>query len=220
MSCVGGSVDVIPVVDRTPSVQIPTLLSNIGTTEQNPDKAVPTRHLREKKKAHKDNGVGSNLLHTHSNDCLHELSSDRSGIGSNTESQEDLLDTRAKNRRNRQGSETTDLVLDAHAKNLRNRHASESSSNSPSTKVADLIGNFEETARLSQGSGSNRTDGFKMMSPVEVEVGGCANGESVEVGKERVGRVVSTETPQSYAKPETLVLEVGTQYLLYKESLL
>ena len=195
------SVDVVPVVESAPSARVPTLLTNITTPSSPPhhhgegegeaedevdgsqrqDDCREQQEDGDKRIMIKISGTESPFLHALSRECLKEIANtENSGIGSNTESQDDLLDTQARNLHNR------------HEENKRlglKRPGSGS-------KVANLISNYEESAKLSQGSSS--------------ESGGLEG----RWGKDRVGRVISMVTPQSYSKPETLVLQEVHVYAL------
>ena len=105
---------------------------------------------------------------------------DVSGIGSNTESQEDLLDSTRND------------------KNRRNQKTMGEKTNSGS-KVADLICSYEETARLSQSSSESVKIGRVVGEGVVRE------GEVGERGK--VGRVMSMVTEHAFSQPQTLILQ-------------
>ena len=106
-----------------------------------------------------------------------------SGIGSNTESQEDLLDScNDKNRRNRQGQKTMGEKTNS------------------GSKVADLISSYEETARLSQSSSES-----VKITRVTGEQG--VEREEEEVGRGKVGRVMSMVTEHAFSQPQTLILQ-------------
>ena len=106
------------------------------------------------------------------------IANDVSGIGSNTESQEDLLDS-TRNGKNR--------------RNCRSQKTMGEKTNSAS-KVADLICSYEETAKLSQSS----SESVKITRVV-------GEGEGVERGK--VGRVMSMVTDHAFSQPQTLILQ-------------
>ena len=131
----------------------------------------------------------STLSHAHSHEILHNGIPNTDTSGSNTESQENLLDTHGKNCHNQ-------------------KNTLEEKSNSGS-KVADLISTYEETAKLSQSS----SDSVKS-SRVEEGRGG-----DVEiVGKGKVSRVMSMMMEQSCLQPQTLVLrEVRYMCIQYVE---
>ena len=173
------SVDIVPVVESKPSARVPTLLTNIGKMGQGKGR----RGMEEETdgRPRKGSGIESTFCLARSHDNLHDLSNNRSsnGIGSNTESQEDLLDTHSKNLRNQQE---------------KRMGVGQRRPNSGS-KIASLISSYEETAKLSQSPPP---------SPKRTRVGGG----SQKGRRERVGRVMSIVAPHSYAKPEKLVLEV------------
>ena len=100
------------------------------------------------------------------------------GIGSNTESQEDLLDTHDKNRCNRHGK----------------RNMGEKSNSG--SKVADLINSYEETAKLSQSSSES----------VKIGRVGEVVREEERVGRGKVVRVMSMVTEHAYSQPQTLIV--------------
>ena len=125
------------------------------------------------------------MVHSRSHDCLlhtHNLeSSSGVGIGSNTESQEDLLDDRnCQNKHDRNNTQMGDK------------------SNSGS-KVADLISTYEESAKLSQSSSES-----VKLSRVEQSRG---RGDGEILGRNKVGRVMSMMTEHAYLQPQTLVLQ-------------
>ena len=182
----------VPVVESAASAQVPTLLTDITTP--------PTSHHHQRHRSTNHvNGVGQDtaggrrqdvasveeglldvwstrtepvLVHSCSHDSL--LRNDHvnlSGIGSNTESQEDLLETHDQNHCNRHHNKTT----------------MGEKSNSGS-KVADLINTYEETAKLSQSS-SDSVKSFKVEEVRrDVEVVGKGRGDVEIVGRGRVGR--------------------------------
>ena len=200
----------VPVVESAPSAQVPTILTSLPTppssshhqTHHNhhhtKTDATPTHrhHTTTKNTTRKEtvstdtreNGLPS-LTHRLSHESLTQdpshhdtTNTERSvshdvsgggGIGSNTESQEDLLDN------------TCD-------KNTHNRRTMGEKSNSGS-KVADLICNYEETAKLSQSSSES------------VKVG-RVEGEGERVGRGKVGRVMSMVTEHALDQPQTLIL--------------
>lgn len=170
------SVDIVPVVESKPSARVPTLLTNIG-------KGRGRKDVEEEVdgRPRKGSGTESTFYLARSHDNLLDLPNNHStnGIGSNTESQEDLLDTRSKNLRNQQEKKM----------GVGQRRPNSGS------KIASLISSYEETAKLSQSP---------PQSPKRTRVGGG----SQKGRRERVGRVMSIVAPQSYAKPEKLVLEV------------
>ena len=194
------SVDVVPVVESAPSAQVPTLLTNITTPHTSHHhnhhhhhhhhaKGEETNGSRDNSRDLTEGGSGDNaahqtrvtestLSHSHSHEILHNdvPNTDTLGIGSNRESQENLLDTHSKNSRNQ-----------------KNNLGEKSNSGS---KVADLINTYEETAKLSQSSSdsvkSSRVEG--------------TGGDVEIVGKGRVARVMSMMMEQSCLQPQTLVL--------------
>lgn len=192
------SVDVMPLGESAPSAQVPTLLTNITTPTSRHhhshhqhnetihvsggDQQDETPHAGEDddRITAQTRGTESVFSHSRSRECLRNKyrNVDNSGIGSNTESQEDLLDTHSRNCHNQQEN---DALVEK--------------SNSGS-KVADLIITYEESAKLSQSSSE---------SPISSKVEMRGRTEVAERGK--VGRVVSMMTEHSYAQPETLVLQ-------------
>lgn len=143
--CLVCSVDVVPIVESAPSAQVPTLLTDITTSSSTSHHNHHHNHVngngrgddRQELTPDKDDdriNVQTRSTQSHSHDQFAHSEwnyTDVSVIGSNTESQEDLLD---KNRRNQHN---TDALADK--------------SNSGS-KVADLITSYEESAKLSQSS--------------------------------------------------------------------
>ena len=109
------------------------------------------------------------------------IANDVSGIGSNTESQEDLLDStcNGKNRRNRRSQKTMGEKTNS------------------GSKVANLISSYEDTAKLSQSSSES--------VKITRVVGEMREGEGVERGK--VGRVMSMVTDHAFSQPQTLILQ-------------
>lgn len=139
------SVDVVPIVESAPSAQVPTLLTDITTSTSTPHHNHHHHQVngngrgddRQELTPGRDDDrikVQTRSTQSHSHDQFTHSEwnyTDVSVIGSNTESQEDLLD---KNRRNHHN---TNVLADT--------------SNSGS-KVADLISSYEESAKLSQSS--------------------------------------------------------------------
>ena len=190
------SVDVVPVVESAPSAQVPTLLTNVTTPHASHHHNNHHHHHHHGKGEEiSDNsrdmtGGGDNTVHqnrvtesTLSQSDSHEIlhngipNTDTLGVGSNTESQENLLDS--------------------HSKNCRNQKDTLEEKSNSGSKVADLINTYEETAKLSQSSSdsvkSSRVEG----RGEDVEI----------VGKGRVARVMSMVVEQSYLQPpQTLVL--------------
>ena len=181
------SVDVVPVEESKPSPRVPTLLTNIGRTGGGEGKSVKEEAGEEESERIHRQGGGSNstLYCLHSHGSLQDLSNNHgnsNGIGSNTESQEDLLDAHSKNLRNQEENRVWSLPRTP----------------SSGTKIVSLISSYAETSQRSQSP---------PLSP-----GRLARGRSVDdlTRKEKkVDRVVSLLAPHSYAKPEKLVLEVS-----------
>lgn len=217
------SVDVVPVLASAPSAQVPTIFTSLPTppaiTTSHPhnhhhhhrnhhhktsgaDGMHRTGHKRKGSKKEGDRKAGSDtgngpptITHALSHDSLSNdplnssnnsssMGHDVSGIGSNTESQEDLLDScNDKNRRNRQGQKTMGEKTNS------------------GSKVADLISSYEETARLSQSS----SESVKITRVSEEQ--GVGREEEEEVGRGKVGRVMSMVTEHAFSQPQTLILQ-------------
>lgn len=189
----------MPIVESAPSVQVPTLLTNITTSTSHCHHNHHQDHVNGNGRRDNEQEVAQDrdddrikvqtrstkqiLLHSNSHDHLTHSEcndTDASVIGSNTESQEDLLD---KNRSNQYNTnvlaEKTNLV----------------------SKVADLISSYE-SAKLSQSSSDSVKESI------------LERREKTETaGRGRVGRVVSMVTAHS-SKPQTIVLQEvrNTQY--------
>lgn len=158
------SVDVVPIVESAPSAQVPTLLTDITTSTSPSHHNHHLHHVngnargddRQEVTLGRDDDrieVQTRSTKSHSHDHLTHSEwnyIDVSVIGSNTESQEDLLD---KNRRNQHNA---------------NVLAEKSNSGS---KVADLISSYEESAKLSQSS-SDSVKGSMMERREKTETGG------------------------------------------------
>lgn len=159
------SVDVVPVIESTQSAQLPTFTSIITppTAHRNHNSHHHSKHRegrhgtnsKRRRNLTKVDNSGlprqnkAMLKHSRSHDNLHTSNMDSAGFGSNTESREDLLDTRKKNNHN--------------------RHTMREKSNSGS-KVAELINSYEETAKLSQSS-SDSVSSLKTEKRGNVESG-------------------------------------------------
>lgn len=198
------SVDVVPVIESAPSARVPTFTS-IVTPPTSHRHRNHTKHHHSRHSERRDEGFDSKsqtvtrrdyalstlsrgsavtIKHARSHDSLHNSNADMANLGSNTESQEDLLDSQSKNRLNHHNKKTMG-----------------EKSNSGS-KVAELISSYEETAKLSQSS----SDSVKSL---RIE----RNKGSVESERAKVSRVMSTVTDRAFSKPQTLVLREVSRYM-------
>lgn len=139
------SVDVVPIVESAPSAQVPTLLKTSTSHHNNHEQHRVSSKERDDRQEVAPGGdddrtriqtrnTESIISHSHSHDFLTHSgcnNTDTSGIGSNTESQEDLLD---KNHRNKHNTNELTEKLNS------------------GSKVADLITSYEESSKLSQSS--------------------------------------------------------------------
>ena len=173
--------------ESKPSPRVPTLLTNIGRTEGGEEKSVKDEEREEEsERIHRQGGGSKSTLYLlHSHGSLQDLSNNHSssnGIGSNTESQEDLLDAHSKNLRNQQEKRMWSLPRRPNS----------------GTKIANLINSYEETSQHSQSP---------PLSPGQLVRG--RSFDDMTRKEKKVDRVVSLVAPHSYAKPEKLVLEVS-----------
>ena len=103
-----GSVDIVPVIENRPCASIPTIITSVVTTKTSvitpPLKRTVNIGIQSRKGCHSQSGLDRIILDE-------SPPRNRRNIGSNTESQEDLLEDRRNNRRNfRERLRNTDLA--------------------------------------------------------------------------------------------------------------
>lgn len=102
------SVDIVPVIENRPCASIPTIITSVVTTTTSvitpPLKRAVNIGIQSRKGCHSQSGLDRIILDE-------SPPRNRRNIGSNTESQEDLLEDRRNNRRNfRERLRNTDLA--------------------------------------------------------------------------------------------------------------